>query len=227
VAALKVSAEPAKVLPSREALPLTTLISHVGGAVESLEEVSQRLARIVTVLRRGREMSDEELTRRLGTVEGLLAERAGRLTALHRELSQISRPEAVAKSPGPARPAGQIPEGLLLVQWSGIPLAIPSSVISALYPLPTAQAEQYVGRDAVPLFGRTVQRYPMKAPSKSVSTKPPGWLIYLAAGTKEYFLLADRALGYRRLPEGLDLSRQNRIKIGETSYAILSLAAFR
>jgi len=224
VAALRASAEPAKVEPSKEAPQFTTLLGHVGGAVHSLEEVGQRLARIVSVLRKGGEMSDEELTRRLGTLEGLLAERVGRLSTLQKELSRLGPLEAAR---GRAGSEGKTPEGILLVQWSGIPLAIPSSVISALYPLTKAQAQDYVGKNALPLFGRNVPRYPLKGPSKAAPAPIPSWLIYLSLGAKEFFLLADKALGYRRAPAGLDLARQNRIKVGEASYPILNLAAFR
>ena len=222
-ATLKPSAEPAREEPSREAPRLTALVGHVGGAVQSLEEVGQRLARIVSVLRKGGEMSDEELTRRLGTLESLLAERLGRLSTLQKELSRLSPLEA---SSG-AGSEQKVTEGLLLIQWNGIPLAIPSSVIAALYPVTKAQAEQYVGKNALPLFGRHVPRYPLKAPARSGAAPIPSWLIYLSSGPKEFFLLADKALGYRRAPTGVDLSRQNRIKIGEASYAMLSLAAFR
>lgn len=207
------------------------LIGHVKGAVHSIEEVSKRLGRIVNALRSGSAVSGEEITRRLGTLEGLLSERVSRLLSLQRELSQIRPPEG----PGPASPEEPPlekrggPEGVLLIQWAGLPLAIPSFLIVALYPLTKPQAQQFAGKTSIMLGNRAVPRLPLKKPEKPSRANEllPSWLIHLSRGQKEFFLLADRAMGYRRSPQEMDVSRQSRIKIGETGYIVLNLATFR
>ena len=62
-----------------------TVVSGLGGTVHSLEELSQRLGRMLAVLRQGGEMSREEIARRLGDA-GKPALRAGGTTRF------ISRP---------------------------------------------------------------------------------------------------------------------------------------
>jgi len=228
------SAEAARVAQraedGKEALAYGSLVGHVGSAVSSLDEVGQRLGRILGVLRQGGEMSEEEITRRLGTLGRLLSERVQRLSSLHKQMSRLTPPREAEQLPaqGVLEDAKSGPDGLLLVEWSRVPLAIPSSMISALYPLTKPQAEQFMGKASIVLANRSVPRLPLKRPRNSTqaATPIPSWLIHLSSAGKDFFLLADRALGYRRAPKGVDLSRENRIKIGNTAYSVLSQAPF-
>ncbi|MBM3299457.1 MAG: hypothetical protein FJY85_05855, partial [Deltaproteobacteria bacterium] len=206
-----------------------TLINNVGTAIRSLEEVSQRLARILGVLRQGGEMSAEEITRRLGTLEHLLSERVGQLQSYHKELSGVSIPVGEGSGTRDLAPGKAAPDGLLLVAWERINLAIPSSSVSALYPLTKSQAQQFVDKQTIVLGSRQIPRLPMKKPQvgDSAAKSLPNWLLHLTAENKDYFLLVERTLGFRLTPKGIDVSRQTRIKIGATSYALLNLASFR
>jgi hypothetical protein len=206
----------------RQATDFRTLMSNMGGAVHSLEEVGQRLARIRAVLRKGGDMPEEEIVRRLGTLEAMLSERVSKLLTLHRDLAQVGGPEGAGQE-------GSALDGLLLVEWYGLPLAIPSSMLGAIYPLAKSQAEQFMRKSTIVIANRQIPRLPLKKPrsAQSVGNRPPSWLIHLSLGKKDFFLLADRATGYRRLPKRADLAREGRIKIGNTTYSVLSPAFFR
>ena len=206
-----------------------TLLTDVGSSIRSLEELSQRLGRIMGFLRKGGGMSEEEITRRLGTVEQLLSERVEKLFSLHKALSRtipgITDGPPLAGSS--TTKAGW--EGLLMVLWEGMPVAIPASAVAALYPLNKTQSEQFVNKSTVTLASRAVKRLPLKKPQGSDQRVGilPSWLVHLSWGGKEFFMMADRSLGYRRTPEGVDVFRDKRIKIGPTTFAILNLGAFR
>jgi len=207
-----------------------TLVKNVGTAIHSLEEVSQRLARILGVLRQGGEMSTEEITRRLGTLEHLLAERVGQLSSFHKELARV--PVGVGNgriSDADSRNPETSPDGLLMVAWGGINLAIPSSAVAALYPLSKAQAQQFQDKQSITIGSRSIPRLPLKKPKAADQTGSPlsAWLVHLSQDNKDYFLLVDRSLGFRVTPKGMDLAQQTRIKIGPTPYALLNLAKFR
>lgn len=208
-----------------------SLISNVGSAIHSLEEVSQRLARILGVLRQGGDMSTGEIIRRLGALEQLLSGRVGQLLSFHRELVAVQSPVKDDKRAGEvSAPTGSpAPDGLFTVVWYGIGLAIPSSSLSGLYPLSKAQAEQFQEKQAIMIGSQQISRLPLKKPQSS-ETQPrmlPSWLAHLSHQGKDFFLLVDKVLGFRETPKGADISSQARIKIGATSYVILKLASFR
>jgi len=201
-----------------------TVVNNIGGAVHSLEEVNRRLARILGVLRQGGDMSADEVTRRLGTLEHLLSEHVGQLSSCHKELVHADPSDGDAS----ASAERKAPDGLIIVIWSGIHMAIPSSVVAALYPLTRAQAEQFMGKQTVALGARQLHMLPLKKPQAAAkSTVLPTWLIHLTGGGGDYFLLADRSLGFRRAPQGIDIFRQAKIKMGPTSYAVLNHSALR
>lgn len=225
--------------PKRETKPAhedesrlyVSLIGNVGSAIHSLEEVSQRLARILGVLRQGGDMPTGEITRRLGALEQLLSERVGQLLSFHKELVAVQSPIKDDKRLGTVSSptASPTPDGLFTVVWYGIGLAIPSSSLSGLYPLSKAQAEQFQEKQAIMIGSQQISRLPLKKPQGS-ETQPrmlPSWLAHLSHEDKNFFLLVDRVLGFREAPKGADISSQARIKIGATSYIILKLASFR
>jgi hypothetical protein len=205
------------------------LLNELGNSIRSLGEVSQRLARILGALRQGGEMSGEEIRRRLGTLEGLLSDRMDKLASFHKALASVAPPAPDGASPQGSLAAQAGPDGLLMVVWEGMPLAIPASAVAALSPLTKGQAEQFVGKSAVMLGSLQVQRLPLKKPSGSDRRAPsvPSWFVRLAWAGKDFFLLAERSLGYRRTPEGSNPLRDKQIKIGATSFAVLNPAAFR
>ncbi len=203
-----------------------SLIKKEGSAIHSLEEISQRFSRILGVFRQGGDMSGEEIIRRLGTLEHLFSERLGHLASFHQQLSGIPVSSGeTGDQPGKPRSS----DGLLTLLWAGTTLAIPSSLVTALFPLSKAQAEQLKDKSSIVLGGHPVQRLPLKRPpNASKSSEPvPMWLVHVTVGQKEYFLLAERSLGYRRTPDNVDINRQARVKLGETSFAILNQSSFR
>lgn len=211
--------------PSSEvsAKPYAALVNNVGTAIHSLEEVSRRLARILGVLRQGGNMSGEEITRRLGTLESLLSEKVGQLSSYHRELAESVPPAGQQQKAEP--PEG--PDGLLLLMWSGLNLAVPSKMVAAIYPLTKTQAEQFSDKTSINLGSRPVKRLPLKKPAASPAHIVPNWLVHLSRDQNDYFLLADRSLGFRRTPEGVDISQQSRLKLGPTVYVVLNEMVFR
>jgi hypothetical protein len=196
------------------------IVNELGNSIRSLGEVSQRLARILGALRQGGEMSIDEISRRLGTLEGLLSDRMEKLSSFHKALTRVASPDGSQTAKA---------EGILMVVWEGTPLAIPTSAVTVLFPLTKVQAEQFVGKSTLMLASKPVQRLPLKKPAgtEQRGRTLPTWLVRLASGEKDFFLLADKSLGYRQAPEGVDLSRERQIKIGGTSLAVLNLAAFR
>ncbi len=226
------AAEPKPPAPvaKKEVQNYATVVSGLGGTVHSLEELSQRLGRMLAVLRQGGEMSREEIARRLGTLESLLSERVGQLASYHGQLTLIKPPldGTTLQQVGTEEPSGG-PDGLLMVVCDGINVAIPSSVITALYPLPKKKGLALVGKNAINLGNRLIRRFPLSAPQRaSQDPQPaPSWLIHLAIIKRDFFLLAEKASGYRRSPKGSDLSRQTRIKIGGISYFVVSEAILR
>ncbi|MBI5572343.1 MAG: hypothetical protein HY914_20535 [Desulfomonile tiedjei] len=204
-----------------------TLIKKAEITIHSLEEVSQRFSRILGVFRQGGDMSGEEIIRRLGMLEQLFSERLGQLAFLHKELSAAAVPATSRGGEGGALDAKPAGEGLLTMIWAGTPLAIPSSLVAALFPITKAQGEQFGDKNSIILGGQSVQRLPLRKPpaSQQHGTPVPAWLLHLTVGGKEYFLLVDRSLGYRTAPEGVDLTRQTRVNFGATSFAILNSAS--
>jgi hypothetical protein len=203
-----------------------SLIKKEGSAIHALEEVSQRFSRILGVFRQGGDMSSEEIIRRLGTLEHLLSERLGQVSTLHKQLSAIP---VSSDTPGDRSQNNASHEGLLTLLWAGTPLAIPSSLVTALFPINKAQSEQLQDKPSIVLGGRPVQRLPLKRPPKADKANEPIplWLVHVTVGQKDYFLLAERSLGYRRTPDGVDVTRQARVNLGETSFAILNQSSFR
>ncbi len=208
----------------------TALMKNIGNAIHSLQEVSQRLARILGVLRQGGEMSSEEITRRLGTLEHLLSDRVGQLSSFHKELARVPvgvgngrNGDVGSDSPGTS------PDGLLILAWGGINLAVPSSSVAALYPISKAQAQQFQTKQSITIGSRSIPRLPLKKPrgAGDAGSPLPAWLVHLSHADKEFFLLVDRSMGFRVTPSGMDISRQTRIKIGTASFALLNLANFR
>ncbi len=199
------------------------LVKKIGTAVHSLEEVSRRLTRILGVMRQGGEMSSEEITRRLGTLELLLSERVGQLASSQKELAGLG------VEPSAVRQAATAPDGIVLTIWEGLHLAIPSSVVTGLYPLNKEQAEKFCNDDVITLGNRPVKRLPLKKPAGSESRPKtlPAWLLHLSIGNKDFFVLADKSVGFRRTPAGVDILRETRVKIGPTVYALINRAAFR
>ncbi|MFH1115280.1 MAG: hypothetical protein V1792_15325 [Pseudomonadota bacterium] len=208
----------------------TALLKSIGTAIHSLQEISQRLARILGVLRQGGEMSGEEITRRLGTLEHLLSERVGQLSSFHKELARVPVGSGNGRNgdTGESSPVTS-PDGLLMLAWGGINLAVPSSAVAALYPISQAQAQQFQAKQSITIGSRSIPRLPLKKPQGAGDrgSPLPTWLVHLSQADKEFFLLADRSLGFRVTPRGMDLSRQTRIKIGTASFALLNPANFR
>ncbi len=196
------------------------VVNKIGGAVRSLEEINQRLARILGVLRQGGDMSVEEITRRLGTLERLLSERLGLLSSSQKELSLIP-------NPGTTQAANSSDQNaVLLFFWEAIPLAVPTSSLAGLYPITRAQAEQFRDKPDIALGNLFLKRLPLKKPSTTES-RPATWLVHLSRSEKNFFLLADRLIGYRRSPRTVDVENQARLKIGQTVYTLISRSMLR
>jgi hypothetical protein len=219
--------EPAGAPASSSEAQYDNLVKDFGGAVHSLEEVSQRLARILAVLRQGGEMSREEISRRLGTLEQLLADRVGQLDTMQKRLTTISPGASGSTENGSGRLPGQMPDGVLMLVCDGVAVGVPSSVILSLHPLPKEKAQQLLNMTNIILGGKQVQRIALKQ-TKDAKKKPatPSWLIHVTLKSKEFFLLAERALGFRKTPEGADLARQRRIKISGSNFTLINEKVF-
>jgi hypothetical protein len=203
-----------------------SLVENLGGAVRSIDEVNRRLGKILGVLRQGGGMSGEEISRRLATLEHLIAERVEQLSSCHKGLAHIG----LGSLAGLASHGGKgVPDGLFMMIWAGASLAIPSSVVAAFYPLARAQAQQFQGKPSIAIGGRSVPRLPLKRPQGAVAEGAllPAWLVHLSSNQKDFFLLADRLLGYRKTPAGVDITGQTRIKIGPTGYTLINQTMFR
>jgi len=206
-----------------------SILNRVSITIQSLEEVTRRLSRIGGALTQGAPISGPETARRLGTLEHLVSQQVGQLSLLHRELARVgptSGPQG--KSTGSVGSVGG-PDGLLTVLWAGTPLAISSSIVAALYPLTRNQAEQFKDKQSIALGSRVLHKLPVKKPPENKQQAPmiPSWLVHLNWRQKDHFLLVDRSLGFRRVPEGTDISAQTRIKFGPVSYSILSESTLR
>jgi hypothetical protein len=155
-------------------------------------------------------------------LEGLLSDRMEKISSFHKALARVAPPESSSTIRSGA-------QGVVMVVWEGTPLAIPATAVTVLFPLTKVQAEQFAGKSTLTLSSREIRRLPLKSPAGSERRgRPlPSWLVRLAWSGKEFFLLAEKSLGYRQMPEGVDLSRDKQIKIGATSLAVLNLAAFR
>jgi hypothetical protein len=100
--------------------------------------------------------------------------------------------------------------------------------VTSVFPLSKTQAEQLKDKASIVLGGRSVQRLPLKKPPKAAqSDTTPQWLVHVTVGKKDYFLMAERSLGYRKSPPSVDVSRQSRVQLGETSFAVLNKSSFR
>ncbi len=206
-----------------------SILNRVSITIQSLEEVTRRLSRIGGALTQGAAISGPETARRLGTLENLVSQQVGQLSLLHRELARVGPMDGHhGKSAGSLGRAGR-PDGLLMVLWAGTPLAISSSIVAALYPLTRTQAEQFKDKKSITLGSRVLQKLPIKRPPENKQQTPmiPSWLVHLTWRQKDHFLLVDRSLGFRRVPDGTDISAQTRIKFGPVSYSILSESTLR
>ena len=206
-----------------------SILNRVSITIQSLEEVTRRLSRIGGALTQGAAISGPETARRLGTLENLVSQQVGHLSLLHRELAQIGPTNGFqGKSAGSRGSVGH-PDGLLTVLWAGAPLAISSSIVAALYPLTRTQAEQFKDKQSITLGSRVLQKMPLKRPPENKQQAPmlPSWLVHLNWRQKDHFLLVERSLGFRRVPDGTDISAQTRIKFGPVSYSILSESTLR
>jgi hypothetical protein len=116
----------------------------------------------------------------------------------------------------------------MMAIWSDTPVAIASSVLAAAYPLSKQQAEQFRNKPTLTLGSEVLQKLPLKPPAEQrAAAAIPAWLFHLKIKGKDFFLLADRSLGFRRVPKGFDMTRGSRIKIGPTSYTVLSQFSLR
>ncbi|MGO9567140.1 MAG: hypothetical protein ACLP5H_06335 [Desulfomonilaceae bacterium] len=208
-----------------------SLVANLGESIRSIDEVNRRLGKILGVLRQGGGMSGEEISRRLGTLEHLMAERVEHLSSFHTELAHIS-PTTDGVPTGPdslSQGTKGGPDGLFMMMWGGASLAIPSSVVAAFYPLTKAQAQQFQDKPSIAISGRPVRRLPLKKPqgARTEGTALPAWLVHLSSDQKDYFLLAERLLGYRKTPKGVDIAGQTRIKIGPNGYTLINQTIFR
>ncbi|AFM23045.1 hypothetical protein [Desulfomonile tiedjei] len=211
MAAVAQPAQPTVVVDrSNEPKDKRVLVSQMGSAIRSLQEVSQRLSRILGVLRQGGDMSVEEMTRRLGTLEHLLSERVGHLSDLNGELFS-----------GPLESDRPSNSGVLLVIWAGIRMGLPSGFLTALYLLTREQAEAYMDRQSLNLGSRTVRRLPLSRP-KNAPRVLPKWLIHFSFGQTDFYVLADQLVGYRLAPPHIDIERQGKVRIGKEFYTLIT-----
>jgi hypothetical protein len=206
--------------------PQDLTVEKIGLAIQSLQEVSGRLTRIVDFLMQTPGPSGDETGRRLKTLEQVLAQRVNELSSLHRDLPRTAANSAAMLNAGVS--TGSEPEGLMMVVWNGSPVAIASSILTAAYPLSKAQAEQFKDKPTVTLGPLVLQKLPIKVPAgRGPVATLPAWLFHLKIHGKDFFLLADRALGFRRVPKGYDITRGATMKIGPTSYLVLSPSSLR
>jgi hypothetical protein len=210
------------------AVEYDAILKKVGTTIQSLEEVTRRLSRIGGALAQGSDISGSETARRLGTLENLVSQQVGQLSSLHQELTQVGPADELQPKSG-GLPANSAPDGLLTVLWAGIPLAISSSIVAALYPLTKVQAEQFKEKQSITLGSRVLQKLPLRKPpeTKEQPAVLPAWLVHINWRQKDSFLLVDRSLGFRRIPDGTNIAVQTRIKFGPVSYSVLSESTLR
>jgi len=204
--------------------PYASLVHDIGTVAHSLEEISQRLARILGVLRQGGNMSPEEITRRLGTLEHLFSERVGQLSSCHKEMTELQLP---AEGLAEISSSSSEKSGLLLMNWAGMYLAIPFSMISEVYRLSKTQAGTFVNAAAIRMGDDVILRLPLKKPDNATIGIPEWMVRFSSGGRREFFILPDRLLGYRLAPQGVNVGKQARIKIGSISYAVINQAVLR
>ncbi len=186
-------------------------------AVRSIEEVGRRLSRILGVLRQGGTMSPDEISRRLGVLEQLLIERLEKLSALSKELVRRQSVGALTETAETA---------LGLFVWHGLMVAVPMSMLEAVIELTDAQSKQFSKKFSLLIGGKQIPRLPLKKP-KNTKNIAPTCLIHLSGAGKEFFLLTNRFLGIRRAPQGADLQRETRLKIGPTTYTLINQAILK
>ena len=201
------------------------VLRDVEPVISSLEQLSQRLTKTLEVWRDAGELSVDEITMRLGKLDSLLSEKINFLGQTLKKVDRSGSGTAGGIVSGLNMPdEHKYPDGLLLIAWYSKPLAIPSTIISAFIPLAEGQAQQLVGKKTIALGNLELSKLPLSKP-KTAKKKPdpiPSWLIHVSVKGREFFILADRALGFRRPPPGVDLSKESRIKIGNVSYTVLN-----
>jgi hypothetical protein len=198
----------------------SAVVGKVTASVKTIEEVSQRLSRILGFLRQGGAMSTEEITRRLGTLEQLLADRVVELGGLIKELGAVSEmPQSAA-----AEKTG--PDGLVLVSWNGAFLAIPTSAVIGVYQINKSQAEQFADKSAIVIAGKQLKRFPLKKPQGAAPIVQT-WLVHLKSRGNEYFLMSEKVTGFRKTPVGVDTRTQKQVKIGPNTYMIIDPALLK
>jgi hypothetical protein len=218
-------AAPSTASPEAAATDLYASLTHkMGQTLQSLEEVGQRLTRILAALKQGKGMSPEEITRRLGTLSSLLVDRVGQLSAIRKDLAQVNPASVMSGTTTGPNQTGA--DGLFMLVWRGAPLAVPTSSIVSMYPLTKQKAMPLMDKTVITLGKRPVERLPLKEPKAGAQKALPTWLAHLKLGNKDFFLLADRSMGYRKAPEGVDLTTQTRIKIGSTQYVLVNESGF-
>ncbi len=213
--------DPTTAKPADQAHQMPALLENLGASTRSLHEISQRLSRILAVFRQGGDMSGEEITRRLGALDKILAENVNSISSIHKSLKSIEYPASSGSK------SFDEPDGVLMIACGSSALAIPSSLVKALYPITPEQAKPLIGKSSVTLGAGPVPRLPIKIPQASQAKAPPSLLVHLSLSNREFFILADKGLGYRTAPAGVDLMKQTRVKIGVTNYAILNPVAMK
>ncbi len=210
--------------------PADSIVERIGLTTQTLQEVSGRLTRIVGLLMQSGGASGDETGRRLKTLEQALSQRVSELSLLHRDLARAAPTSAGLSVSGADSGSGTgvEPEGLMMAIWSDTPVAIAASVLTAVYPLSKEQAEQFRSKPTLTLGSQVLQKLPLKPPAERGAVPTlPAWLFHLKVKGKDFFLLADRSLGFRRVPKGFDMARGSKIKIGPTSYTVLSQFTLR
>ncbi len=141
------------------------------------------------------------MTRRLGTLEHLLAERVGQMSAYHKEIAEVRPPAPEGLTE--LSPLGGEDRGLLLMDWAGMHLAVQFKLVCAIYRLSEAQAQEFVGAPAIRMGKSLILRLPLKRSSGAKSATLPEWLVHMSpGGQRDYFILPDKLVGYRLAPKG-------------------------
>lgn len=120
-------------------------------------------------------------------------------------------------------------DGVLTFVWYKTPLAIPSSMVEAVYPLTTKQAEQFKDKASILIGPKNLQRLPLKKPpaAEKFGDIVPTGLVHLTWNGGDYFLLVDRSVGFHRSPPGVDVTSEPKVKLGATVYSILNQSTLR
>ncbi len=195
--------------------PFKSMVIGITSAARSIEEVSLRLTRILGVLRQGRSMSPDEVTRRLGTLEHLLNERVVELSKYSGQLAASDEPTQDPQT------KTLVERGLSLFSWYGILVAVPTSTVLAVFPVAPDQAKKFDVAPAIVLGKQRVKRLALTKPPKAPATVPTMLLHFFCSNT-HYFLLTDKMLGYRLAPKGVNIYKDGKIKIGPATYITLN-----